>query len=459
MLLNASVIAVKGRRHRANDQDHLTKSQFGRIVGEKERLLFMSIDTRPTPVRRRAFYIFLICAVLFGIGQFHRLSGAVTIPAIATDLGLSVDRLGFVAAILFFTSAILQIPNGLLLDRFGSRRIVPIYVGFAIGGCILLTFASSYEELLISRMLLGGGFSVTMMSAYVLFAKWYPVEKFATVTSWMMAASGIGSIIASYPLAFFIDEFGWRPAYLIVAAITLVAVLVGIFVVRDTPPGYKKNEKQPATLKESLRGFSAVLVFPRFFFLLAMGFVAFGPATAILGMWGGPFLESQFGLNGVERGEILLLMVVAVPVGALFFGPLDRMFQSRKKIVLLAVFAEICAFLTLGLNDNLPLWGVCTLFIVIAFLQQHYVVLAAHCRSLFPDYLVGRANSTLNLTSIMGVGCMQSFFGWALVYSPDTGYQIAFIGIAIILILAGILYMAATEVPSDDAKVAVSLET
>ncbi|MBL4741004.1 MAG: MFS transporter [Sneathiella sp.] len=413
----------------------------------------MPMDTRPTPVRRRAFYIFLICAVLFGIGQFHRLSGAVTIPAIAIDLGLSVDRLGFVAAVLFFTSAILQIPNGLLLDRFGSRRIVPIYVGFAIAGCILLTFASSYEELLISRMLLGGGFSVTMMSAYVLFAKWYPVEKFATVTSWMMAASGIGSIIASYPLAFFIDEFGWRPAYLIVAAVTLVAVVIGGFVIRDTPPDYQRNEKQPTTLRESLRGYSAVLVFPRFFFLLAMGFVAFGPATAILGMWGGPYLETQYGLSGVERGEILLLMVIAVPVGALFFGPLDRVFQSRKRIVLIAVLAEICAFVTLGTVENLPLWGVCVLFVIIAFLQQHYVVLAAHCRSLFPDYLVGRANSTLNMTSIVGVGVMQSLFGWALVYSPERGYQIAFVCIALTLMLATVLYLAAIEAPSVDRAV------
>ncbi|MEH6403309.1 MAG: MFS transporter [Sneathiella sp.] len=419
---------------------------------KKESYLFMPIDTRPAHVRRRAFYIFLICAVLFGMGQFHRLSGAVTIPPIAEDLGLSVDRLGFVAAILFFTSALLQIPNGLLLDRFGSRRVVPIYVGFAIAGCLILAFATSYEELLVSRMLLGGGFSVTMMSAYVLFAKWYPVEKFATVTSWMMAASSLGSIIASYPLAFFINEFGWRPAYLIVAGVTLVAVIVGFFVIRDIPPGYVKNAKQPTTLKESLRGYSAVLVFPRFFFLLAMGFVAFGPATAILGMWGGPYLETQYGLSGVERGEILLLMVIAVPIGALFFGPMDRIFKSRKRVVLVAVFAEVCAFLALGFLDDLPLWGVCSLFVVIAFLQQHYVVLAAHCRSLFPDYLVGRANSTLNLTSIMGVGTMQSLFGWALIYSPEKGYQLAFIGIALTLVLAAILYLAAKEVPLADVS-------
>ncbi|MEP3246785.1 MAG: MFS transporter [Sneathiella sp.] len=406
----------------------------------------MQPDERPAFVRYRAFYIFLICAVLFGLGQFHRLSGAVTLPPIAADLGISVEDLGFIAAVLFFTSAFLQVPNGMLLDRFGARKTVPLYVGFGVLGCLILSQATTYEELFISRMLLGGGFSITMMSAYVLFAKWYPVDKFATVASWMMAASSMGSILASYPLAFFIDEFGWRPAYLIVAVFTVGAIIVGMVVVRDEPPQYKKSKGQPATIQESVKGYLSVLLYPKFFFLLAMGLVAFGPATAILGMWGGPYLADKFQLDGVERGEILLLMVSAVPVGALFFGRLDRYFESRKKIVLTTVLLEILAFLALGLIENLTLWEVCLLFVLIGFLQQHYVVLAAHCRASFPDYMVGRANSTLNLTSIIGVGFMQSLFGWGLAAYPDTGYEISFLIIATILGGSSLLYLGSREV-------------
>lgn len=414
----------------------------------------MTTDTRSVAIRRRAFGIFLISAILFGIGQFHRLSGAVTIPPIAADLGLTIDRLGFVAAVLFFTSALLQIPNGVLLDRYGPRRLVPIYVSFAVVGCIILSFATSYEELLLSRILLGGGFSVTMISAYVLFSKWYPVDRFATVASWMMVASSIGSLLSSYPLAYFIDGFGWRPAYLIVAAVTVVAVIIGILVIRDAPPGYKNNNNQPTTLKGSVQGYRAILVFPRFFFILAMGFVAFGPAIAILGMWGGPYLEMQYGLDGVERGEVLLAMVIAIPVGAFFFGPLDRIIKKRKNIVLAAVFAEIVLFTALGIFDDLPLWLVSTFFVLIVFLQQHFVVLAAHCRAAFPDYLVGRANSTLNMTSILGVGFMQSLFGWCLALFPEVGYQVSFLSISLLLGIAMIFYTGSREtMASEESEV------
>ncbi|GLQ06041.1 MFS transporter [Sneathiella chinensis] len=415
----------------------------------------MSMDARPSDVRRRAFYIFIVSATLFGLGQFHRLSGAVTLPPIAADLGLGIESLGFVAAALFFTSAFLQIPNGLLLDRYGARRVMPAFVGFAVIGCLMLAWATTYEEVLISRMLLGGGFSVTMMSAYVLFAKWYPVEKFATVASWMMAASSLGSILSSWPLAYFIDQFGWRPAYLIVAGVTVVAMIVAVLVIRDAPPGYRKSNKQPTTLRESLTGYSAVLKFPRFFFLLAMGFVAFAPATALLGMWGGPYLASQYQLDGVEAGQILFAMVVAIPVGALVFGPMDRFIPSRKVIVLTAVAAEIVAFLILGLTENLPLWGAVILLIAIAFLQQHYVVLAAHCRAAFPDHLVGRANSTLNLTSILGVGFFQSMFGWGLALFPDRGYAISFLCFAVFLGLASFLYLWSAETLAEEEETAL----
>lgn len=409
----------------------------------------MSAPDAPVRLHPRAYYIFVISALLFGLGQFHRLSGAVTIPAIAADLNFAVDSLGFIAAALFFASAVLQVPNGMLLDRFGPRRLVPIYIGMSIVGCVVLAYATTYETVVLGRVLLGAGFSVTMMSAYVLFARWFPADRFATIASWLMAASGIGSILASYPLSYFIDHFGWRPAYLIVAGFTFLAILVGFWVVRDYPPGYKIHEDQPTNIKQSISGYMGVLRYPKFFFMLAMGAVAFGPATTILGMWGGPYLENVYGLSVVERGEILFLMVIAVPVGALFFGPLDRRFKSRKLIIMTAVVAEIIAFTLLGTIPNLPLWAVCILFISIAFLQQHYVVLAAQCRAMFPDHMVGRANSTLNLTSIMGVAFMQSLFGWGLLYSPIEGYRISFIGISLLLLLALILYAGFKEKPAE----------
>ena len=224
-------------------------------------------------------------------------------------------------------------------------------------------------------------------------------------------------------------------------------LMIGIYIIRDVPPEYRYDAATPGTMGQSVRGYGEVLMHPRFFNLLAMGFVAYGPAVAVLGMWGGPYLEKNYGLNGVERGQILFLMTVVVPIGALFFGPLDRIFSSRKKIVITAVLTELVAFCILGLVDNLPLWAVTCLFVYIAFVQQYYVVLGAHCRNSFPDHLVGRANSTLNLISITGVGFMQSLFGWVLAVNGETGYETSFLIVAGLLIVALVIYAGSSEKP------------
>ncbi|MCF8466140.1 MAG: MFS transporter [Sneathiella sp.] len=383
------------------------------------------------------------------------MSGAVLMLPIADDIGIKVESLGIAAAALFFASALVQVPIGMALDRFGPRIIIPSITFLAVIGSYLLATATDFHEVLTSRILIGLGYSATMMSAYVLFAKWFPPAKFATMASWLMASSSFGGMMASAPLAYIIGHYGWRAPFVFVAGITLVAVLTSIFVIRDTPPDYAHSNAKPTTFAQSIRGYGAVLVHPKFFNLLAMGFVAYGPAVALVGMWGGPYLEDTFGLNGFERGQILLLMTVVVPIGALFFGPLDRFFSSRKKIVITAVLTELVAFSILGFVNDLPLWAVTALFVYISFVQQYYVVLAAHCRNSFPDHLVGRANSTLNLISITGVGFTQSLYGWVLSASTENGYERSFLIVAGMLVVALVIYSGSSEKPmvrSEDTR-------
>ena len=407
----------------------------------------MSPEPRPPAVKRRAIYIFLVCAVLFGLGQFHRYSGGVVMLPIANDLGIAVESLGIAAAVLFFASALVQVPTGMALDRFGPRIIIPAITILGVVGSLMLAIATDFHEVLAARILIGVGYSAIMMSSYVLFAKWFPPTKFSTLASWLLAASSFGGMMASGPLAYIIETYGWRSPFIVIAALTLLMLMIGIYIIRDVPPEYRYDAATPGTMGQSVRGYGEVLMHPRFFNLLAMGFVAYGPAVAVLGMWGGPYLEKNYGLNGVERGQILFLMTVVVPIGALFFGPLDRIFSSRKKIVITAVLTELVAFCILGLVDNLPLWAVTCLFVYIAFVQQYYVVLGAHCRNSFPDHLVGRANSTLNLISITGVGFMQSLFGWVLAVNGETGYETSFLIVAGLLIVALVIYAGSSEKP------------
>ena len=171
----------------------------------------MSPEPRPPAVKRRAIYIFLVCAVLFGLGQFHRYSGGVVMLPIANDLGIAVESLGIAAAVLFFASALVQVPTGMALDRFGPRIIIPAITILGVVGSLMLAIATDFHEVLAARILIGVGYSAIMMSSYVLFAKWFPPTKFSTLASWLLAASSFGGMMASGPLAN-IDMMQRRPA-------------------------------------------------------------------------------------------------------------------------------------------------------------------------------------------------------------------------------------------------------
>lgn len=379
-------------------------------------------------------------------------------PAISEDLGIPAHSMGLIAAALFFTASLMQIPIGIFLDWFGVRKMLPIFLVFGVVGSFLFASADSYSEVLFARVCVGAGYSVVMMAAYVLFARWFDVARFATMASWFMASASLGGLMGTMPLAAFQELFGWRTAFAIVGGLTMILVLYGWLVIRDAPPDYKEHSAKPTSLKQSLAGFWQVISYPGFIYILGMGSMAYAPAITLIGMWGGPYLQDVYGLSGIERGQVIFVMTLLVPLGALAFGPMDRIFKSRKLIVLTAGILQVILLSLLGFSVGTNLFFVIVIMISIAFTQQYYVVLGAHCRATFPDHLVGRANSTLNLISILGVGTMQASFGLVTAIMTESfgatineSYSAGFLFIAIFMTIATLLYTRSKETKMDQS--------
>ncbi len=413
----------------------------------------MPTEAAHTPNRAAAVLIFLVFSLAFAASQFHRTSGGVIAPELSRELGLAAEALGVVAGALFVTSGLSQWPIGLLLDRFGARRTLPLMLAFVVAGSVWFAEARSLESLIGARLLIGIGNSASMISAFAVFARWFPADRFATVSAWMLAVGSIGGLCATTPLAGLVELIGWRLSIHVVAGLTALLALAAIFIVRDAPPGYREEGAPPAGFAENLRGLAEILRTKRFRYILAMGLVAFAPAMTILGLWGGPYLKDVHGLDGVARGHVLLAMVATSIVGILVFGPLDRYFRTRKRIVAVAAGLMVATLASLAVLARPPLWLAVALFIAVAFLQQFYVVLAAHSRASFPDHMIGRAGTTLNMTSIIGIALMQGLFGLivgafpgAHGAAPALAYRLGFGAMAVSVALSLVLYTRSTDV-------------
>lgn len=411
-----------------------------------------SAATEAAALRSTRARLIALFALLYAAGQFQRVSGGVLTPILAAELGLAADALGLVSGALFVASATAQVPLGVLLDRYGARRTVPAILCFGVLGTMLYAAAAGATQLILARLLIGFGYSAVMMGGFVVLARWFPPGGFATASGLMVGAGSVGGLMATAPLALLIDAFGWRAVFYGVAALSGALGLLALALVRDAPPGYAEWHRRPGSLAESLRGLLDVLGQPGVGRILAMGLVGYGPSMTVLGLWGGPYFVDVYGFGAQDIGAVLLALALATTAGLVLAGPLDRLFGAHKRVVLAMAWVEAGCFACLAAFVESGALFCCGLLFAALLCQTFYLPLAAHCRALFPDHLVGRANTTLNLSGILGVALMQLLTGPIVRAFPREGglaepfaYRLVFALLAASLALGALIYARAPD--------------
>jgi len=199
----------------------------------------------------------LVVLFLTGFANlFLRTSMGVLAPDLAVDLGLSATMLGAASSAYFFAYAAMQIPTGVMLDRFGARRAMTVLFGFAALGVAWFALARSDVEVIAARTLIGAGCAGVFAGAFFLLARWFPPERFSSYGGALNSFSMLGTFMAATPLAAAAATFGWRGSFVAVALFVLVLTVAGWLLIRDWPPGREPADR-PAETPREIRGASA----------------------------------------------------------------------------------------------------------------------------------------------------------------------------------------------------------
>lgn len=413
------------------------------------------ISLSVSPLAR--IWIVLFSALLFGVAQFQRSAGGIISPLLTEEFDLTPTAIGAVIGAMFIATMTMQVPAGIALDRYGVRRVVPLMLAVSGLGSVLFSFAEDLEWLLVARILLGVGFASTTAGAYLLFTRWFPQDRFATLSGLMVAIGGIGGLMGTYPLAESIEVFGWRANFVAMGLFILVVSLLGFVTIRDAPPDYQGLTTRAGSLRDTLLGYRQIFGKRDFFKILSLGLVTFAPITAVAGLWGGPYFQEIHGLSRTQAGMILFALFLSTSLAGLVVGPLDRRFGTRKGVVLVCAFLSFCCFATLASWHRVPFEVAVLCLVLMTFFQSFYLPLAAHNRSLFEDHLIGRASTLLTLVSVAGIPLLQSGFGVVLDLSlrnglsDEQGYRLGFGAIAVALLVASVIYATAKDIKPQDA--------
>ncbi|HEX2525935.1 MAG TPA: MFS transporter [Geminicoccus sp.] len=367
------------------------------------------------------------------LSQFFRTSLAVIAPEISRDLALTPQDLGFLSSVWFIAFAVMQIPVGIALDKYGIRRLVAPMVLVAAAGALLLAVAPNLQVGILAQVVIGIGCAPVYMGTLVLLTRWYDPARFASLASLVLALGSLGNLMGTAPLAWLSGLLGWRLALVIVAAIVaLAAVLVWLYV-QDTRDG----SPAPASGEHPLRALIGTFKVARngdLWPLMPMALIGYGVMVTMRGLWGGPYLAELFGLDAIERGNVLFLMSLGMVAGPLLYASVERRTDRRKLPVLAGSCVTLLALATLTVTENLATASVA--LVLIGCFGSVFNMVMAQGRRFFAPHEMGRGLTLLNGACFGGAALLQVLTGQVAATAAPPVWT------AVFLTLGGLLAVA-----------------
>ncbi len=350
----------------------------------------------------------LMLAYVFS--QFYRAFLAVLTPVLKADLGVTAADLASASGWWFLAFAAMQVPIGSALDRIGPRLTSGVLMAVGAGGALLFAQATGALQIKIAMALIGVGCAPVLMASYFIFARQFSPAVFGTLAGITIGIGALGNVASSLPLSAVVETFGWRPSMAGLAALTAAAALAILILVRDPP---KLGGGNKGSILDLLR-------LPAIWPILAMMAVCYTPIAALRGFWVGPYFSAVHGADALEIGRISLWVGLAMVAGNFAYGPLDRVFNSRKWVIFAGNVVVLACVVALWALADASTANVTALLVAIGFFGASFPVVIAHGRAFFPPHLMGRGVTLLNLFGIAPVGIAQLVTGHIHAAAPTT---------------------------------------
>ncbi len=412
----------------------------------------MGMHVRFESYRRVLFALFMSA---FVIGFFHRFAPGVLAERIASDFDLSATWLGAVAAAYFWTYTLMQLPAGVMIDRWGERRVVSIGLGIVTAGTIIFSLSSSIAELVVGRLMVGFGISALFVGILRSHARWYSGGQYTTVVGLTMLIGNIGALASAGPLAALLREFTWQSVMLSTAALTATITVATALLVRNKPEdlGFHPISDEPDDVDRGgyLLALTKACRNPRLFACLIAGVGTNGTFYAFAGLWGVPLLEDSFGLSTVAASFYPTVALGIYGIASFAVGSLADRFGARRPFIVLTGWLSPAAWAALVLWDWSPGWTAYGLYCVMGISAAQMVVVFASIKDMVAGRVAAAVLALANTCVFLAVAVIQPLVGWALdvTTAPGSGpglaqYQLA---LSVCLVISIIAAGAASFIP------------
>jgi MFS family permease len=370
-------------------------------------------------------------AVFFFYAWVLRVAPSVMVEELMRDLAVGGAVLGHVSGAYYYGYAGMQVPVGVLLDRFGPRRLMTAASLVCAAGGVLFAMGSTLGAVTIGRLLIGASAAFSLVGAMAVAGQWFPASRFAVLSGGAMAMGMAGGVFGQAPVRLAVEAWSWRATTLALAAGGVLLAAAAWSTVRDRRRGH-------GGVAEVLLGLGAVARRPETWLVAVGGLGTAAPLLGFAGLWGVPFLEVAYGLPRASAATVTSMLFVGWGVGAPILGWLSDRVGRRKAPLVAGLTLQMFALATLVWVPGLPVLALAGLCFLVGVLGSAQIVGFALVREANPAHLSGTAIGFVN-AMVTGAGALfQPLVGFLLdlawtgqtalgarVYTPGA-YRLAF---------------------------------
>lgn len=389
------------------------------------------------------WFFWFIAALFYGYEFIHRVVPSILTNEMRIAFNVNENQLGLIGATYFYAYAFFQLPAGILIDKYGAKKLLMLACAILTIGSFLFTFTHASFIAIFSRFLIGAGSAFAFIGCLKIASHWLSPNLFPLIVGLTNLFGTLGALSGGMPLSFAVEHFGWQKALVYLSLIGLFLTFLMWFFLHD------KRHLSKTTMQPLLSGLKLVVKTPQSWLIALYGALLVVPIITLPEMWGVEYLKIAYQIPATQAASLTHTIFIGTAVG----GPMIGFMMSFIRHPLLSMFiATLLALLTLIIFLFVPELPYSYLYILL-FFYGFFTANMLLCFSLitqhFPKWAQGSAIGFTNTIIMITGGLAQHFTGIILerlrvqhdfVYLVED-YQLALTFLPICLITALILLL------------------
>lgn len=360
-------------------------------------------------------WVIWFLAVAFYFYEFLiRVAPSLIVPELMQEFHIGAEQVAFISAVYFYIYGPMQIPVGILADKFGARRLLTIAAFICGIGCILFATTDHLWVAVASRILIGAGSSFAFVGVMYVSSHWFDYNKWAMLMTVGNTIGVLGAVFGEGPISLAEDAFGWRWTINALGAIGIILSFIILLVVRNEPKNFSIQKHEEPKQDTLLHGLTVVCKNRKIWINAFASFCLYSPLLAFAGLWGVPFLQEVYHMRREEASFCSSMIFLGFAILGPLFGYLSDRLKMRKGLLFIGTLLMGIFMTIVTTVPNLPVFMLFALLLLTGFAASVQTLHYTLSIELSSFEVKGIAVAFTNFITVFIGSFVQSLIGFLL---------------------------------------------